>query len=479
MHDAQTSEQVQVERYGELPYLSLPHPPSDPNVLELVGRLHGLDPVPHHRARVLELGAGDGGNLLAIAAAWPQAHCVGVDISADAVCRGTKMVADAGLDNVELHVGDVTGWRPESEFDYVLIHGFVAWVPEPVRVAALRLAGEVLSPNGLVVCDYNALPGWYRWTAAQQLMQAGARGHEDPAAAMVAARQALAMAVELNGNTAVHAQTLSEALHHANARSDYAIYHDDLNPFCTPLYLADIVELGHQHGLAYVGEALPEQWWEIVAEPAERVRSVAGGDPVEQQRVADLVTGAYFKATVLGRPAATRGRTGLDHARAIDMVVVPVPTFDGDIPEQMAPLERAVLEAAVAAGSRGARAGDVAAARGEDPLAGARASLSLASSGWVSARAGHPPVASRVPERPFAHPLTRAQAAVGELVFSMAHMHVRAEDEGVRRLIRMLDGEHTVAEIARAMGIEPEHAAAVVGQLTENGLVLEPQATPS
>jgi tRNA G46 methylase TrmB len=73
-----------------------------PDRLATLATLFGLRPAPPQRCRVLELGCGDGGNLIPMALALPDASFVGVDAAPKAIARGQGVVAELGLANVTL-----------------------------------------------------------------------------------------------------------------------------------------------------------------------------------------------------------------------------------------------------------------------------------------------------------------------------------------------------------------------------------------
>ncbi|HEX4608974.1 MAG TPA: class I SAM-dependent methyltransferase, partial [Urbifossiella sp.] len=83
--------------YDEVPYESHPYAQTHPSRLAVVARLFGLTPPPVETARVLELGAAAGGNLIPVAAAFPQSRCVGIDLSARQVADGEQFIRQLGL----------------------------------------------------------------------------------------------------------------------------------------------------------------------------------------------------------------------------------------------------------------------------------------------------------------------------------------------------------------------------------------------
>ena len=60
--------------YEQLPYESGPHYPTHPDCLASVATLMGMAPADVSTARVLELGCGNGGNLIPMASVLPQAR---------------------------------------------------------------------------------------------------------------------------------------------------------------------------------------------------------------------------------------------------------------------------------------------------------------------------------------------------------------------------------------------------------------------
>src|SRR3954454_8896697 len=123
--------------YDDVPYSNHPYAQTHPDRLATVAILHGLEPPDPFHARVLEIGCGAGGNLLAMAAATPGIRAVGVDLAAVAIEEGRTVVDAVGLQNIELYQADVrelTDGRL-GEFDYIVAHGVYGWIPADAREA--------------------------------------------------------------------------------------------------------------------------------------------------------------------------------------------------------------------------------------------------------------------------------------------------------------------------------------------------------
>src|SRR4051812_34506698 len=149
--------------YDEVRYSNFPYAQTHPDRLATVASLHGLEPPDPFHARVLEIGCGAGGNLLAMAAATPGMQAVGVDLAVAAIEEGRAIVAEVGLENVELHHADVRELTDGSlgTFDYVVAHGVYGWIPADARDALLATIKATLRPEGIAYVSYNTHPGGY------------------------------------------------------------------------------------------------------------------------------------------------------------------------------------------------------------------------------------------------------------------------------------------------------------------------------
>ena len=88
--------------YDTVDYPGKPYAQSHPDRIAACAALRGLETEDISRCSVLELGAGDGANLIPMAVAFPQSRFVGVDLSERATARGREIIAELALPNVSL-----------------------------------------------------------------------------------------------------------------------------------------------------------------------------------------------------------------------------------------------------------------------------------------------------------------------------------------------------------------------------------------
>src|SRR5262245_356244 len=132
-----------LKSYEEAPYPSAAFPGMHPDTLATTAQLWGMRPAPIEKCRFLEIGSGTGENLLAMAAALPQSHFVGVDLSPGQTAFARELASQLGLANVTLHAGDIREIGGElGEFDYIGAHGVYSWCPPEVQNAILALCAR-------------------------------------------------------------------------------------------------------------------------------------------------------------------------------------------------------------------------------------------------------------------------------------------------------------------------------------------------
>ncbi|MDT0203735.1 methyltransferase domain-containing protein [Nocardioides sp. AE5] len=109
--------------------------------------------------RSLDLGCGEGGDVVWLAEQGWQA--TGVDISPSAVARGRAAAAAAGVEAI-FEATDLTEWRTQDEFDLVTATFFHSQV-ELERTRILRYAASRVAAGGhLLVVSHAGFPPWAR-----------------------------------------------------------------------------------------------------------------------------------------------------------------------------------------------------------------------------------------------------------------------------------------------------------------------------
>src|SRR3954454_7066997 len=133
--------------YDHVSYPGHPFGETHPDHLAVLGSLLGMTPAPLNSCRVLELGCGEGANLIPMAFDFVQSEFIGVDLSEQTVRRGNDFVLGLGLRNIFLRSCDIMDIGPEfGTFDYIIAHGVYSWVPPIVRAKMLAIFRNNLTP---------------------------------------------------------------------------------------------------------------------------------------------------------------------------------------------------------------------------------------------------------------------------------------------------------------------------------------------
>jgi SAM-dependent methyltransferase len=401
--------------YNQIAYRTFPRRQTHPDRLAAVARLFGMESAAVTQCRVLEVGCGSGGNLIPMAYALPGSRFTGIDLAEAPVSIARETVHALELKNLDVRVADVCEFE-NGEFDYVLVHGLYSWGPARVRDRLLALCGERLAPNGVAFVSYNAYPGQ----------------HE---------RQMFREMLRYRGDSVESAREFLRGIAHEEAAAlaaspDDILYHDILAPINHAVYFHEFADHARQHGLRYLGEADPHDMFDETGALLDE----AG----EQQQ--DFRRLRRFRQTLLCREGATLDRSvGPErmerflfsqnaHGRRIagaDAAVEAVAQALSDV--YPLPVEFAELE----------------------PYAGSREALgemllAMLAAGCVNLHVHDFPCAESVSERPRASALARYQARAGSQVTGLCHMPVQL-DEVARRLLVLLDGNRTEAELAREL----------------------------
>jgi SAM-dependent methyltransferase len=476
---------------------------------------------------VLELGCGDGGNALSIAQSLPGAQVLGVDASPGAIERGIQLARMAGLENVELRcaifeqlgegLGEPVG---PAEFDYIVAHGVYSWVPPQARGALLDCVRRCLAPEGIAFVSYNAYPGSYLRDMTRDMLRYHVQGASDAGERLARAQELMKTIVEIE-QPSPFARVLREQMERMLGYSDALLFHDDLAEVSTPFYFHEFIEHAKIRGLQFLSEAdLFESQMRDVPESAGRLMASLPQDVVVREQYMDFFKNRMFRQTLICHDTATIDRT-LDEVAIEGMWISsrahPKQDADGEgeeghvpgespitahglapgedpeartflTPEGFSmttsePLVQAVMDAlgeawpqSVAFPALLARAREAAGPDAPPELVAARlcSVLLQAYLARIVMLAGcPPPTAGEGDERPAVSPLARAQQGAGlQALSSLLHANVRLDSELERRVLGLLDGTRTVAEVAGALDAPPEEIVESVARLASVGLLL-------
>lgn len=290
--------------YDSLPYPSLPVTCCHPSSLAATVSLFNVPPPRVADADVLELGCASGGNIIPLAAQFPRARFLGIDISENHVKAAQKRIADLGLTNIEIRQGDLAAIEFASRtFDFILCHGVFSWVPKPIQDAIFSICQRHLSPDGLAVISFNVLPGWHLRRVVRDIciLYAGVGG--TPVERAVRARQGiLEIANVSKGNDLYSSLLRTEAQRLSQMPLGY-IMGEFLAETNLPCHFSEFYARSRQAGLGYVcdAEIAASLSDNIAPAMSDAINRLAQGNPGALQQHIDLFTGRPFRRAVLVR----------------------------------------------------------------------------------------------------------------------------------------------------------------------------------
>jgi SAM-dependent methyltransferase len=290
--------------FDALPYRHSAIPGTHPARLGAIARLLGRAAAPPDRCRVLELGCGEGLNLLPLAERFPHSQFVGVDFSPGQIRVGEEVRQAAGIGNARFVCADLREYEPEvGAFDYVIAHGVYSWVPDEVKDRLLQLCARSLAPSGVAYVSYNVYPGWGILGSLRAILRAELARVPDPSAHL--RRLLPALLRGFAGQSTPYAQLMSEALANMQAKPEALLFHDDLEVINDPVTFLDFTTHATAHGLQYLAEAdfasLPLDHLPVEARGALAELDV---DFFRGQQLLDLLGNRQYRASLLTRAGA-------------------------------------------------------------------------------------------------------------------------------------------------------------------------------
>jgi methyltransferase-like protein/trans-aconitate methyltransferase len=290
------------ETYDSVPYPSYPYSHLQPARLSAIARLFGLTPPPVPTARTLEIGCAAGGHIIPLAAAFPDARFVGIDISPVQIGQGRSRIERLGLTNIELMCRSVTDLGPEqASFDCIICHGVYSWAPDAVREAILEACRQLMARDGVAVVSYNVLPGWRLHQIVRDCALLHAGGEEIPARRAMRVHQLFDVFSEHARENTSYGQLWRNEAQRMRTRPDAYLAHELFEEHNSPCTFRQFADAASRHRLAYLGDVdvaamIPEA---MGAQAAQAIRDLCGSDVMAAEQYIDMMSGRTFRQTLL------------------------------------------------------------------------------------------------------------------------------------------------------------------------------------
>ena len=298
---------VQQTIYSELGYKSMPFPYTTPATLEAYAALVGISAPNPKTARVLELGATYGGNIISQALFNLDATFVGIELSQEQVEKGNEVIANAGLTNVSLVQSDIASIGSEiGTFDYIIAHGVYSWVDDGVKDALLRLIDEHLAEDGIAYISYNTYPGWHTMDEVRQLMMFSNRdktqfNHKEKVLHGKTIGSIVGSQILKYDNLKERNSKFLGALRSVMQKDEYYVGHDHLEPNNDPVYFYQFNDHLGAHNLAYLCDAdlTLSMVRSFDADIADTLDKLALNDHVAQEQYLDFMLDTTFRKSII------------------------------------------------------------------------------------------------------------------------------------------------------------------------------------
>ena len=298
---------VQQTIYSELGYKSMPFPYTTPATLEAYAALVGISAPNPKTARVLELGATYGGNIISQALFNPDATFVGIELSQEQVEKGNEVIAKAGLTNVSLIQSDIASIGSEiGTFDYIIAHGVYSWVDDEVKDAVLRVIDEHLADDGIAYVSYNTYPGWHTMEEVRQLMMFSNRdktqfNHKEKVLHGKTIGSIVGSQILKYDNLKERNSKFLGALRSVMQKDEYYVGHDHLEPNNDPVYFYQFNDHLAAHNLAYLCDAdlTLSMVRSFDADIADTLDKLAPNDHVAQEQYLDFMLDTTFRKSII------------------------------------------------------------------------------------------------------------------------------------------------------------------------------------
>jgi methyltransferase-like protein len=289
--------------YDDVPYPSFAFPQTNPDQLAALAAFHGMEPAAPENCRLLELGCGDGSNLLSFAATMPGSEFVGIDLSGVHIDAAKKAALDLGIPNSSFHCADVADVSREEfgEFDFIIAHGLFSWVPDGIRKKILDIYSTCLTQNGVGYISYNVYPGSHIREMVWGMMKYRIADDADSLEKVRQGTSFLKFVTEAAPEP-LHKALLNDELSRVSKRPAENIFHDDLAELNRPFYFNEFTAQLDPAGLQFLCEADPKLInYAGVSDKARRMLDALGDNVLRREQYFDFINLRRFRQTLVCR----------------------------------------------------------------------------------------------------------------------------------------------------------------------------------
>lgn len=290
--------------YNEIPYPSFTFPQTNPERLAVMAKFHGMDSANPEKCRFLELGCGDGANLLSLAYLFPESQFVGLDLSKTHIADAKTNSAELGLSNTSFHEENLLDFDEAEfcEFDYIVAHGVYSWVPEAVREKILNIYSECLTPHGVGYISYNAYPGCHIRESLWEMMKFHVGENPDSLDKVQDGINIIGFLTEAAEEGSLYQSILRNEFESIKERRLDNIFHDEFSEMNQPFYFHEFVSQIEMHGLQFLSESDTHSM--STAQFAENTRKAVnalGTDIVRREQYLDFIKFRRFRSSLVCR----------------------------------------------------------------------------------------------------------------------------------------------------------------------------------
>jgi SAM-dependent methyltransferase len=455
--------------YDRVLYPDYAIPQSHPTKLAVIGAMLGMSPKPPETARVLDIGCGAGANLLPLALLYPQAEFTGIDLAGTVIEKAKTSACELGLSNIRFEHLDLME-LPESlgPFDYILAHGFLSWVPEPVRRRLFSVCRERLTPQGIAYISYNAYPGCHIREMFREIMLYHTRHIEDPEQRATEARAIVRMIEASCGDADDPVHQIAAAEYELIGRkSTGGMTHDDLNEYFQPFYFREFAALAAAQGLQFLHEASYNdgQPPPLMTDDGTALleQAIQRGGFLEREQYLDFLKIRRFRQSlivpsdvVIDRTAPHRVMDRFHYAALLDRQPAgeAVEFTNRATKAAVGTSDPLMIRALDTIGSAWPATADFARLHdGGGDIEHLKQSLErYFAAGVVEAHASPRACAHYAGNRPEIWSYSRWQAANGPYTTALTMNGIRLEDPNIRKLVLAADGSRTLDELGTLFG---------------------------